>query len=200
MARVRAFRGIGFAASAFVPHGHRNVTLQNLRVHGFKNGVVASDANGLVIDGGDYSDNYRQQLKSTPAAEDGADWLLHNNDETKWRDQYGGAVCVESSTNVTIRNVRVRRGQNGIILDRVNDSVIYDNDCSFLSGWGLALWRSSRNRVIRNAFDFCVRETCGVYNRGRIRSGIPALSSNDNLFAGELGDSRRRVFLRIRWP
>ena len=174
-------RGIGVRIQ-----GHRNVTLQNFRVHGFKNGVVASDANGLVIDGGDYSDNYRQQLRSTPAAEDGADWLFpHNNDETKWRDQYGGAVCVESSTNVTIRNVRVRRGQNGIILDRVNDSVLCDNDCSFLSGWGLALWRSSRNRITRNAFDFCVRgHVEGVYNRGQDSAGILCFEqSNDNLFA-----------------
>lgn len=166
--------------------GHRNVTLRGLRVHGFKNGVVATGADGLVVDGGDYSDNYRQQLKSTPEAENGADWLFpHNNDETKWREQYGGAICVESSTNVTVRGVRVRRGQNGIILDRVNDSVFYDNDCSFLSGWGLALWRSSRNKITRNAFDFCVRgHVEGVYNRGQDSAGILAFEQcNDNLIA-----------------
>lgn len=174
-------RGIGIRVE-----GQRNVTLKDCRVHGFKNGVVASNADGLVIDGGDYSDNYRQQLKSTPEAENGADWLFpHNNDETKWREQYGGAVCVESSTNVTIRNVRVRRGQNGILLDRVNDSAVYDNDCSFLSGWGLALWRSDRNRVTRNAFDFCVRgHVEGVYNRGQDSAGILCFEQcNDNLIA-----------------
>lgn len=164
----------------------RNVTLKGLQVHGFKNGIVATRADGLVIDGGDYSDNYRQRLKSTPEAENGEDWLFpHNNDETKWRDQYGGAVCVESSTNITVRNVRVRRGQNGIILDRVNDSAIYDNDCSFLSGWGLAMWRSSRNRVTRNAFDFCVRgHVEGVYNRGQDSAGLLVFEQcNDNVIA-----------------
>lgn len=166
--------------------GQRNVTLKNLRVHGFKNGVWARHAPGLVIAGGDYSDNFRQHLKSTRVAENSADWLFpHHNDETKWREQYGGAVCVEASTNVTIRNLRVRRGQNGIILDRVNDSAIYDNDCSFLSGWGLALWRSSGNRVTRNAFDFCVRgHVEGVYNRGQDSAGILCFEQcNDNLFA-----------------
>jgi parallel beta-helix repeat protein len=174
-------RGIGIRIE-----DHRKVTLKNLHVHGFKNGVVASNADGLVIDGGDYSDHYRQQLKSTPEAENGADWLFpHNNDETKWREQYGGAICVGSSTNATIRNVRVRRGQNGIILDRVNDSAVYDNDCSFLSGWGLAMWRSSRNRVTRNAFDFCVRgHVEGVYNRGQDSAGILCFEQcNDNLIA-----------------
>ncbi len=174
-------RGIGIRIN-----GHRNVRLENLRVHGFKNGIVATGADGLVVSGGDYADNYRQRLKSTSTAENGADWLFpHHNDDRKWRDEYGGAVCVEASTNVTIRGIRVRRGQNGILLDRVNGSAVYDNDCSFLSGWGVALWRSSRNRITRNAFDFCVRgHVEGVYNRGQDSAGILCFEQcNDNLFA-----------------
>ena len=166
--------------------GHRGVVIENARVHGFKHGLVATSTEGLQVRGGDYSDNYRQHLKSTPAAEDGADWLFpHHNDDRKWRDEYGGAVCIESSTHITIHDIRVRRGQNGILLDRVEASVIYDNDCSFLSGWGLALWRSSRNRVSRNAFDFCVRgHVEGVYNRGQDSAGILCFEQcNDNVFA-----------------
>lgn len=166
--------------------GRTNVTVENAQVHGFKNGLVASHADGLTIQGGDYSDNYRQHLKSTPAGEDGSDWLYpHNNDQEKWRNQYGGAVCVEDSSRVTIRDVRVRRGQNGIVIDHVNDSAIYDNDCSFLSGWGLAMWKSSRNMISRNAFDFCVRgHVEGVYNRGQDSAGILCFEQcNDNVFA-----------------
>ena len=71
------------------------------------------------------------------------------------------------------RGVRVRRGQNGIVLDEVNGSRVYDNDASFLSGWGLALWRSSENVITRNRFDFCVRgHSEGVYNRGQDSAGI----------------------------
>jgi parallel beta-helix repeat protein len=74
---------------------------------------------------------------------------------------------------VSIHDVTVRRGQNGIMLDRVNDSKVYDNDCSFLSGWGLSMWRSSRNTISRNALDFCVRgHSEGVYNRGQDSAGI----------------------------
>ncbi len=154
--------------------GRKNVVLEQARVYGFKNGVVASDADGLVIRGGDYSDNFRQRLNSTPSAEDSGDWLFpHHNDQTKWRDQYGGAICVENSRHVRIHEIRVRRGQNGILLDRVSEALIHDNDCSFLSGWGLAMWRSSDNLVSRNAFDFCVRgHVEGVYNRGQDSAGI----------------------------
>ena len=167
-------------------NGHQRVVVQNAQVHGFKNGLVATAADRLIISGGDFSDNYRQHLKSTAAAEDGADWLFpHHNDEKKWRDEYGSAVCVESSTNIILHNIRVRRGQNGIILDRVEAAAVYDNDCSFLSGWGLALWRSSRNVVTRNAFDFCVRgHVEGVYNRGQDSAGILCFEqSSDNVFA-----------------
>ena len=167
-------------------NGHRNVHLVNARVHGFFNGVVATHTDQLEIAGGDFSDNYRQHLRSTPAAEDSGDWLFpHHNDETRWRDEYGGAVCVEQSRQVTIHDVRVRRGQNGLVLDRVDDSRIYDNDCSFLSGWGLALWRSSRNTIARNALDFCVRgHVEGVYNRGQDSAGILCFEQcNDNVFA-----------------
>ncbi len=165
---------------------HRNITLQNANVHGFKTGLLADNAQSLHVEGGDFSDNYRQKLASTPIAEAGADWLYpHNNDSTKWRDAYGAALCIENSRGVIVRNIRVRRGQNGIVLDRVTDSRIYDNDCSFLSGWGLAMWRSSRNLVSRNAFDFCVRgHVEGIYNRGQDSAGILCFEQcNENIFA-----------------
>jgi parallel beta-helix repeat protein len=165
--------------------GRTNVTIVNARVHGFHCGLVATAADGLTVSGGDFSDNYRQRLRSTSLAEDGGDWLYpHHNDTRKWREQYGGAVCVESSSGVTLRDIRVRRGQNGILLDRVTESRVFDNDASFLSGWGLAMWRSSSNVVSRNAFDFCVRgHVEGVYNRGQDSAGILCFEQcNDNLF------------------
>ena len=176
-----SLRGIGIRID-----GRRGVTVRGARVQGFFNGLVATGADDLLVDGGDYSGNYRQRLRSTPRSEDASDWLFpHHNDPTPWREQYGGAVCVERSSSVTIRNVTVRRGQNGLVLDRVDDSRIYDNDASFLSGWGLAMWRSSRNVVSRNAFDFCVRgHSEGVYNRGQDSAGILCFEQcNDNVFA-----------------
>lgn len=154
--------------------GVKNVTIRNARVHGFKVGVRAVNADGLTIEGGDYSDNFRQRLKSNARAEDGGDWLWpHDNDKGEWLDRYGAAVALKASAGATVRGITVRRGQNGIVLDRVNDSKIFDNDCSFLSGWGLAMWRSSRNVICRNALDFCVRGySHGVYNRGQDSAGI----------------------------
>lgn len=173
--------GIGIRLDA-----HTNVRVENARVHGFKVGLLASHADGFALISGDFSDNYRQHLKSTPKAEDSSDWLFpHHNDDRKWRDEYGAAVCLEETANATIAGIRVRHGQNGIILDRVTGSRVFDNDCSFLSGWGLAMWRSSDNVITRNLFDFCVRgHSEGVYNRGQDSAGILVFEQcNANVFA-----------------
>src|SRR5262249_35640742 len=66
-----------------------------------------------------------------------------------------------------------RGGQNGLVLDRCEKAGIYDNDFSFLSGWGIALWRSSDNVITHDACDFCIRGySHGVYNRGQDSAGI----------------------------
>ena len=154
--------------------GRKNVTIRNARLSGFKVGIHANNADGLTLENIDVRNIYRMRLGSTPAAEDGNDWLWpHRNDQSQWRETYGGAIVIENSKGVTVRNCHVRESQNGIILDRVTNARVYDNDCSFLSGWGLAMWRSCDNIVSRNAFDFCVRGySHTVYNRGQDSAGI----------------------------
>lgn len=162
------FSGIGVRITG------RGVTLKGARVSGYKVGVHATNAYGFVIEDCDVSNNFRLRLKSTPRAEDASDWLSpHANDDNEWLKRYGAGVYIEDANDITVRRVKARHVQNGIILDRVNGASVYDNDCSFLSGWGLALWRSSDNLVSRNAFDFCIRGySHGVYNRGQDSAGI----------------------------
>jgi len=174
-----------YAGTGIVIRG-RKVTLRNVKVRGYKVGILASECPGLVIEDVDVSGNYQKHLLSTPEAEDGSDWIFgHQNDRREWIANYGAGLYVARSEGVTIRRVRARHGQNGICIDRVNDSRIYDCDCSFLSGWGLAMWRSNRNVITRNAFDFCVRGySHGVYNRGQDSAGIFMFEQNcENVIA-----------------
>jgi hypothetical protein len=172
--------GIGIVVS-----GER-ITIRNGRIAGFRVGLKAVDSPGLVLEDLTFVDNFMQRLGSNPEREDVGDWLRpHDNDEGEWTSRYGAAVSIGRSDDVIVRRVTVRRGQNGIILDRVNDAEVYDNDCSFLSGWGLALWRSNRNLITRNALDFCVRGySHGVYNRGQDSAGILMFEQcSDNIIA-----------------
>lgn len=175
------FTGIGLRVEKA-----EGLTLRGVRVGGYKIGLEVRECPRLVLEDAVFDDLFRQHLRSTPEAEDGGDWLRpHHNDSGEWKSNYGAAVALESCHRATLRRVRVRRSQNGIILDRVRDSSIYDNDASFLSGWGLALWRSCDNIITRNAFDFCIRGySHGVYNRGQDSAGILLFEqSSRNLFA-----------------
>ena len=101
----------------------RDITLRNARVSGYKIGIRASASDGLVLEDCDVSGNFRQRLASTPQAESDSDWLWpHENDDNEWAEKYGAGVWIEDSNDVTVRRSRARAGQNGLILDRVNDS------------------------------------------------------------------------------
>ncbi len=165
------------------PHEHagtgilirgRNVTLRNGTIRGFKVGVRAIDCDGLILEDLVVSDNYAQLLRSKPWAEDSSDWLFpHRNDDDEWAKEHGAGIAVRNARGAVIRRITSHRTQNGILLDRVHDSQVYDNDCSFLSGWGIAMWRSSGNTVCRNSLDFCIRGySHGVYNRGQDSAGL----------------------------
>lgn len=150
------------------------VKISGARVSGFKCGIWATRTDWLILEDCDVSGNFRQRLKSTVAAEDQSDWLWpHENDANEWLVNYGAGIYIEDSSNVTVRRCRARKGQNGLCLDRVQASEVYDNDFSFLSGWGIALYRSSGNMIARNACDFCIRGySHGRYARGQDSAGI----------------------------
>ncbi len=151
-----------------------DVQLETLDIRGFKVGVIGDKCDSLVIHQANFTHMYRQRLRSTPQAEDSSDWLFpHHNDNDEWATQHGGAIFIKNARDLSLSRITVRESQNAIILSRVHDSDIFDNDCSFLSGWGLALWRSTGNIISRNALDFCVRgHSEGVYNRGQDSAGL----------------------------
>ncbi|MBI1302279.1 MAG: hypothetical protein GC172_00550 [Phycisphaera sp.] len=177
------------------PHEHagtgilirgRNVTLRNGTIRGFKVAVRAVECDGLILEDLVVSDNYAQRLLSKPWAEDSSDWLFpHRNDDDEWAKEHGAGISVRNAHGAVIRRITSHRTQNGILLDRVDGSQIYDNDCSFLSGWGIAMWRSSGNTICRNSLDFCIRGySHGVYNRGQDSAGLLMFEQcSDNIVA-----------------
>lgn len=175
--------------------GIREVTLKNVRVSGFRCGILATRAHLLRVDGARLTRNFAQTLQSTPQAEDASDWLWpHENDASEWWQNYGAGICVEWTNGVELTNIYARDQQNGILLDRVQLASVVNCDCSYLSGWGLAMWRSSNNVVRDNRFDFCIRGySHGVYNRGQDSAGIlmfeqcnnNTIQSNSASFCGD---------------
>ena len=163
----------------------RDITLKNAKIRGFKIGIFAAEAPGVTIGGCDVSRNYRQHLGSTLEREDLADWLYgQDNDEHQWL-RYGAGIYLDRCPRATVSGNRARNGQNGLCVERCDDSVIVDNDFSYLSGWGIALWRTSRCDVSHNRTDWCMRGySHGVYSRGQDSAGLLVYEQcSENVFA-----------------
>ncbi len=163
----------------------RNVTVKNVKVRGYKVGIFAEDSEGLTLEECDVSRNFRQRLGSTIEREDPSDWLFgHENDENEWL-RYGAGIYLLRSPGSTIAKCRARNGQNGLCLVRCDHSRVVENDMSFMSGWGLAMWRSSECEIFNNKFDWCMRGySHGIYARGQDSAGILVYEQcHRNLFA-----------------
>ncbi|MCE9637487.1 MAG: right-handed parallel beta-helix repeat-containing protein [Planctomycetes bacterium] len=155
-------------------------------VRGFKVGVRVRNSEGSEVKRLDASGNYRQRLHSTIDREDERDWLFgHENDDGQWERDYGAGIACSDSPGVTVRDCVVRGGQNGLLLQRCDGARVYDNDFSFNSGWGVALWRTSKAVVSHNSLDWCVRGySHGRYARGQDSAGILVFEQcSDNVFA-----------------
>lgn len=174
-----AFSGVGVEVTG------SNVTLKNLTVRGFKLGIFAHDCSHLTLIHCNFSDNYRQHLRSTPDAEDESDWQsYHQNEKREWM-AYGAGCYLENVKQFEIQGCTATREQCGLMLVKSLNGLIYNNNFSFLSGTGIGLYRSSRNRILHNKVDYCVRGySYGKYYRGQDSSGILLYEqSNSNLIA-----------------
>ncbi len=155
-------------------------------IGGYRVCVAAFNCHDVRMEDVHFDGWYGMRLLSTSVAENEADWLFpHENDNAEWMQNYGAAIALEDCTHATISGCRGRHGQNGILLTRSDDCLLHDDDFSFLSGWGLALYRSSRNKVSHCIFDYCVRGySHEVYWRGQDSAGILLFErSSDNVFA-----------------
>ncbi|MHB8635705.1 MAG: right-handed parallel beta-helix repeat-containing protein [Fimbriimonadaceae bacterium] len=162
-----------------------NITIKNAVIRGYKVGLIARKALGLKLINCDFSYNWKQHLRSTLEHEDESDWQsYHNNEHEEWL-RYGAGAYLQDCSGFEIRGCRATGGQCGLMLTRCNHGKVWNNDCSFMSGLGIGLYRSSDNVVMHNKFDWCVRGfSYGVYNRGQDSAGILVYEqSSRNLFA-----------------
>jgi parallel beta-helix repeat protein len=70
---------------------------------------------------------------------------------------YGSGLMLARTTAAAVTGVTARGGQNGISLLEARESYLADNDVSGNGGWGIQLWRASRNVIVRNLVDHTVR-------------------------------------------
>lgn len=140
-----------FVGIGIVSRGVDAVTITGGAVRGYRYGIRLEGGRAHRITGTDVSGSRSQKVRSTPARPDTADRLNLVLPDTFV--PYGGGILLQQTENATITGITARGAQNGIALLEVRDSYIADNDVATNNGWGIHLWRSSRNIMARNRAD-----------------------------------------------
>ena len=153
------FTGIGI-----VSHGSDSVAIRGGRIRGFRYGIRLEGGRGHRVSGIDLSGSRTQRLQSTPAEYQESDWLDIFHPDTF--ESYGAGLYLKRTRGVSVSGVTARGSQNGIGLFESRDAWIADNDVSGNSGWGIHLWKSARNTIVRNKADHSVRCESSTYRHG----------------------------------
>lgn len=180
------FTGIGV-----VSRGHDNVEVYGGIIRGYRHGILLEGGRGHRVARVDVSGSRSQALRSTPERYDEADWLDIFHADTA--ELYGGGILLKGTNGATVTGVAARHAQNGIGLIDARRSYIADNDVSENSGWGIHLWASSQNVIVRNAAHHNVRCESPAYRRGcdsagillRERSDSNLVADNDITWSGD---------------
>jgi len=156
-------RGIGVLID-----GGERITLRHARIRGYRIGILARAVRGLTLRQNDVSYNWKPRLWSGPGHESLVDWLyFHQNEKDEWL-RYGAGMFLLDVRGGEIRDNLARQGMNGLQMVRTEGVRVWNNDFSYLSGLGIGLYRSSRNTIMHNRLDYCVRGYVhGVYRRGQ---------------------------------
>lgn len=169
-----------FFGTAIIIRNSERVTIRNLTARGYKVGLLADNAGSLTLENCNFSYNYRQQLQSTTLQEE----RKHGDNESNDLLRYGAAIYLNNCDLAIIKNCKVTGGQNGLMMKDCDDALIYNNDFSFNSGFGLTMYRCNRNKVVYNKLNFNIRShNNAAHYLGNTGAGIlfPG-QNNDNLF------------------
>jgi parallel beta-helix repeat protein len=153
-----------FVGAGIVSRNVDSITVRGGRIRGYRYGIRLDGGRGHRVSGIDLSGSRAARLLSTPDRFDEADWLDIFDPDTF--ETYGGGLYLRRTRSAQVTGVIARGAQNGIGLFESREAYLADNDVSGNSGWGIHLWKSSRNTIVRNKADHNVRCESPAYRRG----------------------------------
>ena len=180
------FTGYGVAS-----RGVDSLVVTGGTIRGYRFGIRIEGGRGHEVRGANLSGSRQQALASTDSLFDEKDWLDIFHADTA--EEYGGGLLLKRVTGAIVVDVTAQRAQNGILLHEVRDAQVSDNEVSRNSGWGISLWQSSHNVIVRNRAAYNVRCIGMTYRRGcdsaalllRQRSDSNVITSNDLRYSGD---------------
>jgi parallel beta-helix repeat protein len=89
-------------------------------------------------------------------------------------------LLLKYTDGATITGITARNSQNGIGLIGSRGSYVADNDVSFNSGWGIHLYQSAGNVIVRNQAHHNVRCESSSYSHGCDSAGLLLRERSDS--------------------
>ena len=153
--------------------GGHDVRVIHARIRGYRVGILARGTRDLALVDDDVSYTWKPRLFSLIEHESLVDWQsYHHNEHDEWL-RWGAAFYLADVHGGEVRGSRALQGANGLMLVRSDSVQIADNDLSFNSGTGIALYRASGNRIVHNRIDFDIRGySHRFYRRGQDSAGL----------------------------
>ena len=180
-----------FVGAGVMSKGVDRVEITGGTIRGFRYGIRIEGGRGHQVTGSNLSGSRKQDLLSTATTFNERDWLdIFRPDSF---ERYGGGLLLKWTDGASVTRVVAREGQNGIALFGARGSYLADNDVSRNSGWGISLWQSSHNVIVRNQAHHNVRCESASYSRGcdsaalllRERSDSNLVTDNDLSHSGD---------------
>ena len=126
--------------------GRKGVTVRNLRLREYYHGIVARDAERLLLE--------RNSISATAEVEPNTAFL------DVWKDAttpYGGAILLERAADANIVENDLRHQMNGLLTYHCRRLSVRRNNASYNSGFGIHLFDTSDSVFEENWADFCCR-------------------------------------------
>jgi hypothetical protein len=119
--------------------GATDVTVTNLKARGFATGLVILQAQAVLIAGCDFSDNY-------------------HNPKHGWGElPPRGGILLDRVRYSVLRHNRANRVWDGLHLIDSDDNLAEENDFAHCSNTCAKLWKSSRNKFLKNNLSYGIR-------------------------------------------
>lgn len=160
-----------------------SISIRGGRIRGYRHGVRLEGGRGHRISGIDLSGSRSQALRSTQDRYDEADWL--DLFQPYAFEAYGTGLYLKGTTGAQVFGVIAHGAQNGIGLFESRDAMVADNDVSGNSGWGIHLWKSTRNTIVRNNASRNVRCESPRYSRGCDSAALLLREQSDSNFIAD---------------
>lgn len=143
-----------------------NVTIKNLRVHGFALGLVMKQVSASSVEDCDFSDNY-------------------TNPKFGWGElpPRGGILLERVNQSVFCHN-HACRVWDAFNMTECDDNLVAENDFSHCANTCAKLWKSSRNKFLKNDLSYGLRINPGEVHARDSTCVLIETGSNDNYWYG----------------